>query len=294
VTAARGAGSRADRELITELEALGVVGVTARRLERYRQAGLIVSQRRRGAGRGGSVSRYQDGTAAFVGELDGVLGEVRSLPFAALTMFGRGRRIPIAGLRAAYLDVFEAVAPEPIGDKLDELSRAEEFVRRYRKVGRRSVLGAWRRRVRGMPGRAESTSDVAGSAFTSTVLAARTGTRLSFDQTREIVYAAGFGNAATDQDVRTVAAALPGFSVPMLRAAVATATVDDLEQARDEYARLVDPAMRARSPELPRPRMPEGLWVALQVPAWLVARRYLGLEDPAAAVSDWLVSMPPS
>lgn len=105
-------GSRADIELVAALRSRGVT-VSARQLDRWRGAGLMLPSVRRGLGQGhGSRSSHAPGAVRRAAEIVGILEKHRSLDAVAMVLYLRGR------------DVSEAVARRAFVGYLDRLERA--------------------------------------------------------------------------------------------------------------------------------------------------------------------------
>jgi len=105
-------GTAADRAVLNDVEALGQT-VTPRQLKRWRQALLVPSPERPGAGRGhGRPSlRYPDGTTQVVAQVAGVLQAGYSLHDAALALFLAELTVPEDLVRRALLEALD-IAPE--------------------------------------------------------------------------------------------------------------------------------------------------------------------------------------
>lgn len=128
--------TRADAALLVDIPAS--MGVTARKLERWRQAGLMPETLVLSPG---SVeTAYPEGTAAQVAELVGILKQDRRLDRALLRLFMRDRWVSEDRLKARYLRFYGKivalaglVSPESVaedGEKGDALDVVEDLVAR--------------------------------------------------------------------------------------------------------------------------------------------------------------------
>jgi len=252
VTATR-KSSRADLDLLAELERLGVKGITERQLERWRQAGAIPSPGRRFLGRGkGSISAYPKGTADRVVRLKELLGRGRTLSKAVLVMFGEGYPVEERALKRAYQWMFnqgsadlmrmasrtdpslgelEGDAPDP--EDLADAAGAPLAAR----IQRMTVGRAMRRNVRRLPDRKESVDSMMQSVFSNLALLMTTGRPFSEEGIIELVGAVGVAPHTLDRD-RFLEAA-ERMMLPALEAVLAGATLDELEAARDLAAAFV-------------------------------------------------------
>jgi hypothetical protein len=123
----RGAPSRADVDLMVELEKLGVF-VSPYQLERWRLAGYLPKPVRRGLGRGpGSTSRYPDEALPMAVVLACKTGQRRSTKAAVLELFMEGFPFQEKAVRAALLWV---------------LDRAERERKRVRRQGTAAITKA--------------------------------------------------------------------------------------------------------------------------------------------------------
>src|SRR5665647_1069400 len=104
----RGNVTRADQALIDSLPS--VLGVTARKLERWRQAGLIPATTQTRGGVRGSASSYPPGTADQVAELARLLREDHDLDHALLRLFMRRYHVRLVSLKTLYFDLFAALS----------------------------------------------------------------------------------------------------------------------------------------------------------------------------------------
>lgn len=96
--------SAADREMARLARHEGAASVTARKIWRWRRAGLIPSPVRHGLGRGrGTRSEYPPESARQAAAVQQVLSEHRRLVDVRLILFVRGFPIELAVLRAAYV-----------------------------------------------------------------------------------------------------------------------------------------------------------------------------------------------
>jgi hypothetical protein len=229
--------SAADRALIDELSARGVT-VTSRQLERWRGAGIIWTERSwTGKGRGGSKSAYPEETADQVVALLEALDESRSLDAAALTLFGMGRRIQHAQLVGAYLrsyEAFESYGP----DEGDSWDRAD-MVTRSRSFASHPVVRAWRKRIRHRPGRQDPVHFEARSTGSSVLHVLQTGEPPSEEAAGLILEASGYQPVAESEEMREdFADAIAVLSFPALAQTVSSASMDELEKARDSLVGL--------------------------------------------------------
>lgn len=102
------APSKADVDLIATLGQRGFT-VSARQLERWRQAGFIRTERR-GTGRGkGSTSRYIDGSVGVIIELKELLAARRSLHDSALILFARDGAVAPTLVRRTLLGYLDGL-----------------------------------------------------------------------------------------------------------------------------------------------------------------------------------------
>lgn len=275
--------SEADQRLLDELTGRGRSDITARQLERWRQAGVTRTIRVRGPGRGGSTSRYPDGTASHVAAFATTLAEYGSLPVAVLAHFADGHPITEAGLKDAYTEVFDTIAnydtrtdqdsqrdeDDHAWDRAERLAGSETFKRS--RIGR-----AWRNNLRQMPDRQESIQRELWNVGATTMHTLQTGARPSAEAASSLGFAAGFGEASRDIG-SPLADRLAQLSLPVLTQIVAEANLADLEQARDD-ARTIFTGLA--QPDLPIVQPPlDRFLLAVIAPATVPLRRALG---PAA------------
>jgi hypothetical protein len=100
--------TRADRELLDALPS--ELGVTPRKLERWRQHGVIPDTIPQRGGERGSMSRYPSGSADQVAELARILADDNDLDRALLRLFIRRYPVRLESLKQLYFDLFAALA----------------------------------------------------------------------------------------------------------------------------------------------------------------------------------------
>lgn len=259
--------SRADHQLIADLSDRGIT-VSPRQLERWRQSGLIWTERSRGTGIGGSISRYSDDAADRVEAILKALQNIRTLDNIALWMFGSGWTLPEETLRTAYRTAYDVLMEfGSAADDLDEYDRAERIAATQR-ARRHPVAVEWRRRLREMPDRKESVQRESWNVRTSVLHTLQTGDEVSEDAARSIAHAAGAPQIG-DELPADFATTLASMSFPALAAAVQDATVEQLHQARDDmrvFAALASDGIRRWDP-----------WtIAITAPCAIELRRIAG------------------
>jgi hypothetical protein len=237
--------SAADALLLAELELLGLLA-SARQLERWRQYGIVETERR-SLGRGrGSRSRYRSGSAALLAELIRELSKQRQLDAAVLTLFERGQPVPEAAVKRAYRNSFVRLREKAC--RSDETTDAAAL--RIERGLLRTVQGrAWSRQLR-----RAGYDDGAFRRFIAVAL------RLALDGRRPdpadlllVAEAAGFAplaralaTAAPAEGGGPVAHLLDLFDLGRLETRTAHATLEELQDAvaaaHDVFA-LVAPAV---------------------------------------------------
>jgi hypothetical protein len=166
--------SRANLALIAELEAMGVTGVTSRKLERWRQAGALPGIFQESHGRAGTATRWPLVTAAQAKALVGLLGQGVPLRRCPLALFALGFAIDAAALRAGYLDLYEEISTAIAGlspdafHTPDPLDRADAVAQAVARGARRgSSTRRWERRARQGSSRTEARLQLQDALFTS-------------------------------------------------------------------------------------------------------------------------------
>jgi hypothetical protein len=135
--------SRADERLIAAL-ADRDLAVSARQLERWRQYGLLVTERR-SLGRGlGSTSEYAPGSAALVENLLQKLAAQRQLDLAVLGLFDEGIALPEAVVKRAYANLFARLTTTT---RRSSETTAQAAARLERGFLRQIQGRAWRRQL---------------------------------------------------------------------------------------------------------------------------------------------------
>jgi hypothetical protein len=166
--------SRANLALIAELEAMGVAGVTSRKLERWRQAGALPGIHQESHGRTGTVTHWPPSTAQQVKALVCLLDQGVPVRRCPLALFALGYPIDVTTLRAGYLHLYEEVStglaeltPDPTHTP-DPLDRADAVAQAVaRRAGRGSTTRRWERRARQRSSRAETRMRLQDALFTS-------------------------------------------------------------------------------------------------------------------------------
>ncbi|MEU4245718.1 hypothetical protein [Actinoplanes sp. NPDC026619] len=102
--------SQANLALIAELESAGVLGVTSRKLERWRQAGAAPDIEQESHGRAGSATRWPPHTGRQIAALVGLLKQQLPLRHCPLVLYHLGYPIDFGVLRAGYLEMYEDFA----------------------------------------------------------------------------------------------------------------------------------------------------------------------------------------
>jgi hypothetical protein len=266
--------SRANLALISEVEAMGVTGVTTRKLERWRQAGALPRTRQESHGRAGTVTHWPPATARQVKALVGLLGQgtpLRRCPFA---LFALGFPIDVTTLRAGYLEFYEdlgtrlaGLAPEPAGPS-DPLDRADAVARAVaQRAGRDSATRRWERRTRRSSPRHEARMRLQDALFTSLsgLIAGEAPTTAGV---ADLLTVAGLDG---QQDPDAVAAVLRDLHQERTMDAIRNATLSDWERARAACADTFE-------------------WMRLQRSAemltWADDQRFTGLDDLAGLFDD--------
>lgn len=237
------------------LEERGLEGVTARKLERWRQRGLIPRAKRRGLGRhAGSVSVLPDGACDQVEAAAKAVARYRSIDQALLVMFVEGWRVDEQALKAAYVRQLEEVTiwmrlQKP--EDGDALSGPEAGAAAVVKRMRRTKQGrAWRRRLTGGE---ESTDSVLLSAITALLHVFQTGNPSSTEALEEALRAGGVDRLWRDQledvgaivpnrnsAVEEIVELLAGADVDGWVTAIKEATWDDLQSGLEAIRSMVD------------------------------------------------------
>lgn len=285
-----------------------VLGVTARKLERWRQAGLIPATTQTRGGVRGSASSYPPETAAQVAELSRILKSEDSLDHAMLRLFMRRYPVRLKSLKTLYLDLFAALS------RLDSLQAPDGS-----RASRSGLARTVRFRLRKLASPRETADVLMHGVFAQVLEVFRSGDlSLEWDyngsQTAELKHATGIALAETDAihqgrtllpEVATgeLERSLSLVSHRGLEAALRRATLPALERARDQWrhvlALLADLGELTSSPaghrrdvaglEAVRKLARDEVLTALFVPFWLGAREMMkraGIEiaplwDPA-------------
>ncbi|MFI6077657.1 hypothetical protein ACIA5C_39620 [Actinoplanes sp. NPDC051343] len=157
----------ANQELIHELQAMGVTGVTTRKLERWRQAHAAPAIEQISVGRGGTVTRWPPGAARQIAALVDLLNRNVPLRECPLALFYRGFPIDPAVVRAGFREMYRGFA-DVIGDDGDPLDRSDAMARNLaRRPSRASMSRQWEKRLR--RDRETDLEDVLSAGFTGVI-----------------------------------------------------------------------------------------------------------------------------
>lgn len=233
--------SRADARLIAAVEQLGVLGVTARKLERWRQAGCLPPIEQRSLGRSGTVTAWPPGTAAQVVAVVRLLAIGVALAEVPLALFYLGFPVRTDVLRSAYVRLYGALGAQirEITDGVaatdDPLDRADALAqilanRAGRKSTVRQLEPRLRRSIKGKQrnGGASARSLLADvlTATASGLVAGQVG---SSQGIADALIAFGLNDG---QDVEQTGQVLARLSIDAVRAVIDSATPDQWAQVR--------------------------------------------------------------
>lgn len=264
--------STADTALINEMT-IRDVHVTVRQLDRWRAAGLIRTERQWGGpGRGGSSSRYPEGTADLIEELVEILSKDRSLDLAALTLFARGHEIDEDGLKAAYTSSYNALAEYGAQENdTDDWDRAQSISERRRYTSH-PVVRAWRKRVRQRSDRGPVSKETRAIGA-SVIHVLQTGEPIQDEAASIVAQASGVDEIAGSEELTMdFADTLADLSFPALAQTVESATTKELARARDSLKKLAGFLSQASDIF----QEPDDLQVALVAPALIQIMRIAG------------------
>jgi hypothetical protein len=301
----RDAVTRADQTLIDSLPR--DLEVTPRKLERWRQRGLVPETAKMRGDVRGSASSYPPGSVDQVAELARMLkNEDDDLDHALLRLFMRCYPVQLDALKTLYFDLFAALS------RLESLRPPEGS-----RASRNGLARTVRFRLRKLASPRLPADELLRSVFAEVLEAYRSGEMILEDDdehgdeslTREFKVASGLARAETDP-IHEGASLLPKVSQAelerslgvisqrSLEAALRRATLPALERARDQWRHVLtlladfgevasSAAGRRRDVgglEAVRKLAGDEVLTALFVPFWLAVRAMMkraGIEiDP--------------
>jgi hypothetical protein len=239
--------SNADRTMCMTLAGRGVP-MTARKLERWRQAGVAPTPIRRWPGRGlGSTSEYPPKTIDQLLAAASLLSDGCTLDEAAMILHLRGYPVAQPKLAAAYGRHAQRLSSglRRRSTSAEPFAVAEEWATRL--AGGRS--DGLTRAMRGAArGRGESARSIVESVYTNLVLVVLEGAPATPDGFTEMLDVAGVSsvhewlNTASDQaesfPTEAIADMLERFRPASWESAILTASPDELASAREASRRL--------------------------------------------------------
>jgi hypothetical protein len=241
--------SQADQTVIAAAAGAGVT-LTARQLERWRQAGWIEHPERRFLGRGrGSHSVYAAEAIAQAIALGEAVRRRYPLYKAVLDLFAAHQPVSEAALRLAFRE-FLSTIEHGLGNLAGVLAGGDAFdvaegaaLELVDHADRQKLVRRWRRRAKG---NAESTSSVVQSALTNLILLLLRGRPTSAEGRDELLVVSGVAATWTDRSGDLGPLALVGRPAQLdrvlraLRIESLAATADETPmsaflQARDDW-----------------------------------------------------------
>ena len=262
----------ADNEVIAACEARGETSVTARKLERWRQAGCLPTRAvEHAVGVRGSQTANSDGYVDQVIATAELMRRRVALRLAPLALFAQGYLIDIETLRAAYADVFaqfkavfDAASRDESHEPQDALDHADGVARAFAARVNGPVLTRWkqeaRRRARGRS--AESVDQIMAAALSVAFTGLIAGQAPSPEGIGEVLALAGL-DGGQDRDIS--ARFWAGVSLDRITAAIQSASLGQWVAARDDLDCLLEFARLRHSVEervLPAGRRLTGLDIA--------------------------------